>query len=455
MGIRRAGHGGTVVASGSSRCPGSAEGRHEGVGCAAGRPRIGFFGYHDVFEDFYPHYGVDQRAFATRWVGTGNHAFASLLQREVGDVTWYILSLAPELAEARHATVGCRVKVLPCSWLHRRLWRLFYLPRMAWRWRGAYPAYATIASYLALASWPLIQTLHRERPDVFFVQDYATGRYDTLLLIARALGVPLIAYHAGSCPDQYRGSIAKQWTIPAADRLLVSSRAEREMLVHRYRAAPDRLAVVLTPIDTVGFRVADRIEACRTAGLPPARRYLLFVGRLADGVKRVGALIRMFGTLVDRHADADLVIAGDGPDGPMLRRLAEAHAPGRIHFVGWIAGTERLAALYNAAECLVLPSMREGFPTVVGEALACGLPAVASRVGGVGELVTEGETGWLLPPGDDEALRVRLAFVLDHPEAVASMRSRARGLAEERVSPAVVAAALRTCFSAVMGGRGG
>ena len=74
----------------------------------AGRPLIAFFDYPDVFEDFYPHYGVDQRSFATRWAGTGNHAFLSLLQREVGDVVWYAFSLTPELDEARHEVVGCR-----------------------------------------------------------------------------------------------------------------------------------------------------------------------------------------------------------------------------------------------------------------------------------------------------------------------------------------------------------
>ncbi len=419
------------------------------------RPLIAFFDYPDVFEDFYPHYGVDQRTFATRWVGAGNHAFLSLLQREIGDVVWYAFSLAPQLSEARHEVVGCRVKMLPSPWLHRQLWRLFYLPRMAWRWRGAYHAYATVASYLALASWRFIRTLWRDRPDVLFVQDYATGRYDSLLVIARALGVPLIARHSGSRPEWYVGRLAKRWTIPGADRLIVSSREELEMLARRYRVAAERLAMILTPVDTAGFRPRDRTEACRAAGLDPARRYLLFVGRLDDGVKRIGVLIRVFGTLACSHANADLIIVGDGLDGAMLRRLAEEHAPGRVRFVGWVAGPEPLAAFYNAAECLVLWSWREGFPAVVAEAMACGAPVLTSRVGGVGELVIEGETGWLLPAGDDGALRAGLAFVLAHPDVVAAMRPRARRLAEARVSPAVVAAELRKCFDGALRGRHG
>src|SRR5262249_3869086 len=154
-----------------------------------------------------------------------------------------------------------------------------------------------------------LRALRRDRPDILFVQDYATGRYDTLLLIARALGVPLIAYHAGSCPERYTGRLAKRWTIPAADRLIASSHEELEMLARRYRVARERLRLILPPIDTACFRPGDRFAACRAAGLDPARRYLLFVGRLDDRVKRVSALIRVFGTLAAAHTDADLVIA--------------------------------------------------------------------------------------------------------------------------------------------------
>jgi len=128
------------------------------------RPTIAFFDYPDVFEDFYPHYGVDQDAFATRWAGTGNHAFARALQDEVGDVVWYGMSLAPKLREARHEVTGCRVRMVRSSAAHRALWRSFYLSKAAWRLRPAYPAYAVAASYLAPLSRELARALRRDRP---------------------------------------------------------------------------------------------------------------------------------------------------------------------------------------------------------------------------------------------------------------------------------------------------
>jgi glycosyltransferase involved in cell wall biosynthesis len=410
------------------------------------RPLVAFFDYPDVFEDFYPHYGVNQRTFATKWAGSGNHAFLTVLQKEVGDVIWYAFSLAPELTEARHEVTGCQVRFLSSSWLHRHLWHWFYLSRAAWRWRWLYPAYALVASYLALASWAFLRVLRRDRPDFFFVQDYATGRFDVLVVMARTLGVPLIAYHSGSQPEKYVGRLAKRWTIAHADSLIASSKDELEMLARRYRVPRERLVVILTPIDTSTFRPLDRSEACRAAKLDPQRRYLLFVGRLDDPVKRVSTLIRIFAAVAAQHQHVDLLIAGKGPDEEKLRRLAEERVPGRVRFLGWVSRAEVKALLYNLADCLVLNSRSEGFPTVIGEAMACGTPVLASRVGGVGELVVEGQTGWLFPPGDESALQVKLAYVVTHPKVVAGMRPQVRSLAESRVSPAVVGAALRSCF---------
>ena len=162
------------------------------------RPLIAFFDYHDIFEDFYPHYGVTREAFVRTWMGTGNHAFVSVLQREIGDVVWYSTSLSPEVLEAQHEGTGCRVKMLPSSWLHRQLWRAFYLPPFAWRWQHGYPAFAAAASYLAPMSLPLLRELRQDAPNFIFVQDYGSGRFDVLLLLARWLGARLIACQSGS-----------------------------------------------------------------------------------------------------------------------------------------------------------------------------------------------------------------------------------------------------------------
>ena len=410
------------------------------------RPLIAFFEYADVFEDFYPHYGVNQLDFATRWADTGNHAWASLLQREIGDVLWYEFSLDPQVGEIRHQVTGCRVKFLLSSWLHRRLWKIFYGPRYSWSWRFAYPAYAAIASYAALFSLYFFRALRQDRPDYFFIQDYASGRFDILLMVARLLKIPMVAYHSGSRPEKYVGGFLKRWSIRRAHRLIASNRAEIEMLARRYQVPERNLSLILTPIDTDAFKPVDRTAACRAAGLDPARRYLIYVGRLDDRIKRVSALIRSFAKAVVDQPDYRLLIVGAGADRAKLEELAKEAAPDQTAFLGWIKGAAALAPLYNAADCLVLPSLSEGFPTVIGEAMACGTPVLASSVGGVSELVEEGRTGWLVAPGDEQELGAALHHVMTSPEVVSAMRPQARSMAEKRVSPVVVAAALKNCL---------
>jgi glycosyltransferase involved in cell wall biosynthesis len=413
---------------------------------ATKRKRIAFLDYPDVFEDFYPHYGVDQFAFATTWDQTGNHAFLKLIQREIGDVVYYPLSLRPVATEARHETTGCTVRFLPSSWLHRQLWKLFYLPRSAWRWRSAYPSYALLASYLAPLSWPLLRSLWLDRPDFIFLQDYSSGKFDVVSSFAMLLRVPVIAYHSGSELKSYHGRIARRWTLPRAHRLIASGRAEAELLAGHFRVPKERITVVLTPIDTMIYAPLRRETAARAAGLDPSRRYILFVGRLHDGVKRVSAIIRAFASLCREHSGIDLLIAGDGPDRLRLESLASDLAPARVQFLGWISDARSKAQLYTASECLVIASQREGFPTVVGEALACGTPVLATDVGSISELVSHEKTGWLLPPGDDDALTGALTHIMRNPSLIEAMRPQARNIAQARVSPEAVTDGLRSCF---------
>jgi glycosyltransferase involved in cell wall biosynthesis len=413
------------------------------------RTVIAFFDYLDVYEDFYPHYGVSQQHFATQWADTGNHAWLSLIQREIGDVSWYVFSLAPELTEAHHEEVGCKVKFFRSSLLHRCLWRFFYLSRISWRWKDSYRAYrifATIASYVAPCTWSFWKSLRREEIDLIFVQDYASGRFDILYLVARILRIPVIAYHAGSRPGRYLGQQVRKYTLPRADALIVSSQEEKHYLRDHWKVPDDRMPVILTPVDTASYAPMDREKACLELEMDSNRRYLLFVGRLDDGVKRISSIIKTFINLEHGHSDVDLLIVGAGPDGEYLKQIAGEYSGTRVKFLGWMSGVDALRPIYNIAECLLLPSLREGFPTVIGEAMACGTPVLASKVGGIQEMVVHTETGWLINPGDDRALNEELSNVLSYPDITRTMRMQVRKMAENNVSVAAVTNQLRNCF---------
>lgn len=414
------------------------------------RPHIAFFDYPDVFEDFYPHYGVTQKAFAKTWHNTANHARLKIVQEEIGDVTWYSLCLKPTFKETTtHEYVGCKIKFLSSSWLHRQLWKLFYSKIKSWKFRNRwYRTYATLASYFAILSWPLVKALRKDKPDVIFSQDYCSGRFDSLHFLAWWFRIPLVSVHTGST-GKYMGTFLKRFTIPKTDWIFTSGKREENFLEKKYKFNSSRMSVVRSPINTSVYKPCCRETAFLVSGLDSNKRYFLFIGRLDDSVKRVSAIITAFQKVAAKFADIDLLILGTGKDEERLKQQAAKQIPARIHFYGWVTKDEEKVRLLNIAECLVLASKREGFPTVVGEALACGLPVVSSDVGAISDLVIEDKTGWLFTPQDDEALLNRLLFVAENPEKIKSMRSSVRDFAEDQISVEALTGSLKLGFSSL------
>jgi glycosyltransferase involved in cell wall biosynthesis len=411
------------------------------------RAVIAFFDYPDVFEDFYPHYGVSQHEFATRWHNTANHAWLAIIQKEIGDVIWYQNSLRPEVDEETHGLVGCRVKFIASSWAHRLLWKAFYLPSFAWRWQRFYRAYALAASYLSPLSWRLFRTLRRDRPDVIYVQDYCSGRYDVLLMFAKLLRIPCLTFHSGSTSDKYLGKTIRPFTIRRAAWIFPSGNNERRLLEGKFGFPASKQSIIRPPIDTDIYRPMDRSEACAAIGLDPDRRYLIFIGRLDDSVKRLSAIIGVFADLCKEAGHFDLLIVGSGNDERALKHQADETIPGRVRFLGWIGEDHRKALALSTADCLLLASWREASPAVIGEAFACGVPVLSSRVGCIDDLVIDDETGWLFEAGDDDGLKSRMEHIMKNPQLIESMRGTVRQRAIDMVSIDAVCGALREGFT--------
>ena len=413
------------------------------------RPKIAFFDYPDVFEDFYPHYGVDQRAFATVWHNTGTHAWIKIIQEEVGDVTWYVLSINPAIKEAKHEYTRCKVKFLRSSWFHRKCWKIFYQSSNSWRLRRYYRLYASIASYLSILSFPLIQELHKNKPDVIFVQEYCNGKFDLLVMYAKILQIPLVTYHAGSTAEKYLGKFWKKITIPAADYIFPSGSKELERLKKTYPKLTGRLSIIRPPVDTSVYRIIPSRVACQVAGLDPARRYFIYLGRLDDSVKRISTIIHVFTQIAHRYPDIDLLLVGAGKDEEQLKQKAQSLIPGRAQFIGWLSDDEQKAHFLNAADCLVMASKREGFPAIISEAFACGLWVVSSDVGTIADLVIEAETGSLFLPEDEAGMLRCLLWVAANPDKVKSKQAIIRRYAVEQLSFKAIAKTLKQGFSSI------
>lgn len=232
-------------------------------------------------------------------------------------------------------------------------------------------------------------------------------------------------------------SWAERTAIEAADAVIAVSGAMREDVLACYPALdPGRVHVVHNGIDTRLYRPDHGTDALIRHGVDPARPYVLFVGRITRQ-KGVPPLLRAV-----RHIDpgVQVVLCAGAPDTPAIdrefRRLFEelSRARAGVFWIPQMLPRPEVIQLLTRAAVFVCPSVYEPLGIVNLEAMACGTPVVASRVGGIPEVVDEGRTGLLVDVDDDfeSGLARALDAVLGDPDAARRMgeAGRARAVGE-------------------------
>ena len=212
---------------------------------------------------------------------------------------------------------------------------------------------------------------------------------------------------------------------PLVQRYTAVSRDLARWLVETIGVAPHKVVQIYNGVDQERFTPhGDDARGELPAGfLPPDALVIGTVGRLA-AVKDQATLIRAFARLGDQVPEQTagrlrLVLVGDGPERANLETLVgELGLNDRV----WLAGDQQaVPAWLRTLDIFVLPSLGEGISNTILEAMATGLPVVATRVGGNPELVTPGESGLLVPPGDSESLAGALAQLVADPDLRQSM----------------------------------
>ena len=204
-----------------------------------------------------------------------------------------------------------------------------------------------------------------------------------------------------------------------ADRIVVASKDEQQLLVRYYGADAERISIVPCGVNLGLFQPIDKDEARKQLGLRQDDKILLFVGRI-EPLKGVDILL---GAAAQVESESDcyvLIVGGDEStrEGEMehLRDLAsQLGIAERVSFMGAV-DHERLPLFYNAADVCVVPSFYESFGLVALEAMACGTPVVASRVGGLSVAIRDSETGYLIPWRCPEPFAERLELLLGNEE---------------------------------------
>jgi glycosyltransferase involved in cell wall biosynthesis len=264
--------------------------------------------------------------------------------------------------------------------------RYFLLPKISMVWQGV---------SIFLRCLPQVRAIHRlwkiECMDAHYV--YPDGF--AAVLLGKYLGIPVIVSARGSdinLLSKFRTvRLMIRWTLQQSAAVISVSQALKEAMI-ALGANGDRIHVVPNGVDATRFQPMISSEARRNLSLPSDGPILVSVGNLIPS-KGHELVIRALALLKNKGLRPQLYILGQGPHRDTLEELAKRLDLGEtIHFVGK-RPNEELRSWFSAATVSCLASSREGWPNVVTESLACGTPVVATRVGGVPEILHSEELG--------------------------------------------------------------
>ncbi|HVB45956.1 MAG TPA: glycosyltransferase family 4 protein [Streptosporangiaceae bacterium] len=244
----------------------------------------------------------------------------------------------------------------------------------------------------------------------------------------RLRGLPYVAHlHLDVGPSGWAGFMLRAYkplvlarVLRAAAVTVVFTEGQRTAISAKYRLDPGKVVVIPNGVDTSFFRPGDR----RLPSTADSRPRLLFVGRLSSQ-KNLGQLLHALDGVSDRF---DTTLVGGGEQEAELKQAVAEMRLKNVRFHGPANGTG-LLELYRRADVFVLPSEREGMPLVLLEALAMGLPIVATDIPGSRELVVDGENGYLVPVGDPAALRRALLNSVSDADKYRKMSEASRRIA--------------------------
>ncbi len=257
--------------------------------------------------------------------------------------------------------------------------------------------------------------------------------------------------------------IHSEWRLmQQADRIVAGSPLDQAQMAYLYGADLHKISVIPPGVDTKRFFPRSKSEARQRLGLDLERRLILFVGRI-EPLKGIDTLLQAI-ALLERDPNSDLgcnclsvaIIGGDASV-PLEQMTAEMQ---RLHLMRSALDIEDLVAFlgkrgqdtlpdyYAAADLLVMPSHYESFGMVALEAMACGTPVIASRVGGLTYTVRDNETGLLVPERDPQALAQAIHRILKHDDLRWQLEASAVRVAQEFSWP-IIADRILTLFAEV------
>jgi glycosyltransferase involved in cell wall biosynthesis len=282
-----------------------------------------------------------------------------------------------------------------------------------------------------IAGWKLYRIITRWRPHIVHTHASKAGALGRLAAVAARVPVIVHTFHGHTFHSYFHPLVTRIFRFVEArlarrtTKIVAVSESVKRDLVRYGIAEEEQIAVIPLGLELDRFREASRFRGTlrQELGLAEQTSVICSVGRLV-AVKNHELLLQAMKDILGPIPHAVVVIVGDGELRKELeQRAASLGLAGRVFFLGWRNDLERI---YADADVVVNHSLNEGTPVALIEAMAAARPVVATSVGGNGDVVRTGETGWLVPPNDPPALARTIVYVLTHEEEAAHIAQAAR-----------------------------
>ena len=392
---------------------------------------------HDMFEDWLQSSQIPLDVFCTKATGCWWFNYVQAL-RSVGVGTVLICTSSQAETPSRfiHEPTGAIFWVLPSPKTCKIIRRLFLaqgMPKTAgtrnklslWISRVRSAAGRHLASYVSTPLSLLRSILTEEHCSCVMVEEYEFPRFDLAVLLGWKMRVPVFGTFCGARPQGLWRRPLRPLALKLCAGLAICAKCEAERVIAQYRLPAEKVALIYYPLDFSIWHPSNKEEARDLLGIPPDAQVVVYHGAVLLWTKGLAVLIEAWERICQQRPDRDLrlVLIGTGLDAPQLSQMLATKRLRGIHWLNeWVQDRGLIQRYLSAADLYVFPSRSDACPVSIIEAMACGLPVVASQIRGIPDLLPQGEEsgGLLVPPGDVDALTGEINRVLDD-----------RGLAQE------------------------
>lgn len=420
---------------------------------------------YDLIDDFLDSIQISFDTFCQEFIGSWMFGYMSALEKAgVRAVLFCISARVTQPSRYRHEPTGITICVLPASKTYRayRSIRGKLLKTVGaaegQSFKDILEAEPTrhslisrlkdgvrsFGSYLATPLDLLADELKQEGCQAILCQEYEFARFDACVLLGKRIGLPVFAtFQGGDETQSLLECPLRSLAFRSCQGVIIATKTEIDRVRQRYHLSDAKIARIFNPIDISDWQQRDRISARNSLNIPHTARVVVWHGRVEIERKGLDVLLDAWEKVCcDRPGqELRLLLVGTGSDATKLhQRLETKPLPGVTWLDEFVNSRERIQQYLSSADLYVMASRQEGFPVAPIEAMACGLPVVATDAPGIPDILEQGEMsgGLVVPRENITALADAIKKVLDNPDWSEELGKRARLRVEQQFASEAV-----------------